>query len=64
MLRGEKVILRPIIKTDISLFLKWFNNPELLQYISLYLPMTEIEEEEWSQLPPPEGGGLISNGQG
>jgi RimJ/RimL family protein N-acetyltransferase len=47
MLKGEKIILRPIIKTDISLFLKWFNNPELLQYISLYLPMTEIEEEEW-----------------
>lgn len=47
MLKGEKIILRPITKTDISLFLKWFNNPELLQYISLYLPMTETEEEEW-----------------
>lgn len=47
MLKGEKVLLRPIKKADISLFLKWFNDPEVTQYLTLYLPMTEMAEEKW-----------------
>jgi RimJ/RimL family protein N-acetyltransferase len=47
MLKGEKVVLRPNRRTDISLFLKWFNDPEVTQYLALYLPMTEIAEEKW-----------------
>jgi RimJ/RimL family protein N-acetyltransferase len=47
MLNGKKVLLRPIKRTDISLFLKWFNDPEVTQYLALYLPMTEMAEEKW-----------------
>lgn len=47
MLKGKKVLLRPIRKSDISLFLKWFNDPEVTQYLGVYLPFTEIEEERW-----------------
>ena len=32
---------------DIEYFLKWFNDPEVIQYLSMYLPMTEMAEEQW-----------------
>jgi len=47
MLRGERVLLRPVKRSDISYFLKWFNDPEILQYVGLYLPMTEMSEEKF-----------------
>jgi RimJ/RimL family protein N-acetyltransferase len=47
MLRGEKVLLRPPKRSDITNFLKWFNDPEVVHYLSMYLPMTEMAEEKW-----------------
>ena len=47
MLKGSSVLLRPIKRSDISYFLKWFNDPELVQYIGMYLPMTEMAEEKY-----------------
>jgi RimJ/RimL family protein N-acetyltransferase len=47
MLKGKNVLLRPVRRTDISYFLKWFNDPEVIQYLTMYLPMTEMGEEKW-----------------
>lgn len=47
MLKGEKVILRPVRRSDIQYFLKWFNDPEVIQYLGLYLPMTEMSEDKY-----------------
>ena len=47
MLKGKSVILRPVKRSDISYFLKWFNDPEVIQYIGMYLPMTEMAEEKY-----------------
>lgn len=47
MLKGDKVILRPVKRSDISHFLRWFNDPELIKYLNMYLPMTEMAEEKW-----------------
>lgn len=47
MLNGKKVILRPVKRSDLKLFLKWFNDQEVSQYLSIYLPMTEMGEEKW-----------------
>jgi RimJ/RimL family protein N-acetyltransferase len=47
MLKGKKVLLRPVKRSDLEFFLKWLNDPEVIQYISLYLPMTEMAEEKW-----------------
>jgi len=47
MLRGKLVVLRPIQRSDIKYFLKWFNDPEVTQYLSMYLPMTEMAEEKY-----------------
>jgi RimJ/RimL family protein N-acetyltransferase len=47
MLIGNKVILRPYRRLDIPLFLKWLNDPEVVQYLSLYLPLNEWAEEKY-----------------
>ncbi len=47
MLRGKNVLLRPVRRTDLANFLKWFNDPEVTQYLSMYLPMTEMGEEKY-----------------
>ena len=47
MLDGNNVRLRPVKRSDISYFLKWFNDPEVTQYLSMYLPMTEMAEEKY-----------------
>jgi RimJ/RimL family protein N-acetyltransferase len=47
VLKGKSVLLRPVNRSDISYFLKWFNDPEVIQYLRLYLPMTEMAEERY-----------------
>ncbi len=47
MLKGEKVLLRPVRRSDLESFLKWFNDPEVTQYLAIYTPMTEMAEEKW-----------------
>jgi RimJ/RimL family protein N-acetyltransferase len=47
MLKGNKVTLRPVKRSDITHFLKWFNDPEIIQYLGAYLPMTEMAEEKF-----------------
>jgi len=49
MLKGKKVVLRPIRKSDMKYFLKWFNDTEVIKNLVLYLPMTEVAEEKWIQ---------------
>ncbi len=47
MLKGEKVILRPINKTDLPIFLKWYNDEEVIEFLSMYTPITDMMEEKW-----------------
>ena len=47
MLKGKKVTLRPVRRSDLKLFLEWFNDQDVIQYLSAYLPMTEMGEEKW-----------------
>jgi RimJ/RimL family protein N-acetyltransferase len=47
MLKGNGILLRPMRRSDISYFLKWFNDPEVIQYLTMYLPMTEMAEEKY-----------------
>ena len=46
MLKGEKVLLRPR-RTDKDSFLKWFNDLEATQYLTIALPMMESEKKKW-----------------
>ena len=43
----KRVYLRPLLKEDIPLLLKWINDPDVYQYLMSCLPVMEAEEEEW-----------------
>jgi len=46
-LENEKVLLRPVARKDAPLFVKWLNDPEIIQNLLIFLPLTEIAEEKW-----------------
>ena len=47
MLEGKRIRLAPLERKHIDHFLKWFNDPEITQYLTIYKPMTRDWEEEW-----------------
>ena len=47
MLKGKLVELRPVQRADISYFLQWFNDPDVTQYLLMYMPMTEMTEQKF-----------------
>ncbi len=47
MIHGERTRLRAIEREDIPRFLKWLNDPSVTRYLTLYLPFSQAEEEEW-----------------
>jgi len=47
MLFGEKVRLRAIERDDIPRFVKWLNDPEVKQYLTMFWPLSHAEEERW-----------------
>jgi len=47
MLKGERVKLAPLKREYIEKFLEWLNDPEIIQYLIRYRPLTRDMEEEW-----------------
>ena len=47
MQKGKRIKLMPLEKKHIDLFLKWFNDPEITQYLERYKPITRDSEEDW-----------------
>jgi diamine N-acetyltransferase len=47
MIIGEHIRLRSIDQRDLSLFTSWLNDPEVRQYLDLYLPLSMEEEVKW-----------------
>ena len=47
MLYGKRVRLRGIEREDIPTFVRWFNDPEVRQYLLMYEPMSKAKEERW-----------------
>lgn len=47
MIYGTKVRLRAIERDDIPRFVKWFNDPEVRQHLSMYRPLSLAQEEKW-----------------
>lgn len=47
MLKGSKVTLRPVIKSDAEYMTKWMSDAEVTRYITPYLPITEMAEEKY-----------------
>ncbi|MFA6135865.1 MAG: GNAT family protein [Candidatus Paceibacterota bacterium] len=45
---GKKVILRPPnVETDVELFYRWINDPEVRCFLAVVLPVTIMEERKW-----------------
>ncbi len=63
MIPGKRVRLRPIERSDLPRFVKWFADPEVRDGLSMYLPIGEAEEERWFEdylsRPPAERGWAI-----
>lgn len=47
MIKGKRIKFAPLDRKHIDLFLKWFNDPEITQYLIMYKPITRNWEEEW-----------------
>lgn len=47
MIYGERIRLRALERTDLPHFVRWFNDPEVRQGLSRYLPLSMAEEEIW-----------------
>jgi len=47
MVYGERVRLRAAEHDDVKKFCVWVNDPDVTRYLSLYLPMSSVDEENW-----------------
>ena len=53
MIRGEKVVLRPVDLADVDRLTAWINDPEVTEYLSFWLPLSRTAEEEWVRTEQP-----------
>ncbi len=58
MIYGKRVRLRALEKADVAKFYDWVNDPEVTAGLTLFLPMSTLDEEKWfervMQRPPEE----------
>ena len=47
IIRGERVYLRGSERSDIPMFIRWFNDAETVSFLSMRAPMSQATEEQW-----------------
>ena len=47
IIRGEHVWLRPAERSDVPVFVRWFNDAEMTRYLAARGPMSLAAEERW-----------------
>ncbi|BAJ63298.1 GNAT family N-acetyltransferase [Anaerolinea thermophila] len=47
MLFSQRLRLRPIQRSDLPFFVEWLNDPEVRQFITVTVPLSLEEEEQW-----------------
>ena len=47
MIYGKRVRLRGVERSDLPQFQQWLNDPEVTDGLSIYLPLSTIDEEHW-----------------
>jgi RimJ/RimL family protein N-acetyltransferase len=47
MIRGERTLLRAVERSDLPDYVRWLNDPKLLEYFGNYRPLSATEEERW-----------------
>jgi len=56
---GKKVRLRAIERSDVPTFVRWLNDPEVTQYLAMYMPMSQAREERWFEAQLEDRDGFI-----
>jgi RimJ/RimL family protein N-acetyltransferase len=58
MIYGQRIRLRAVEHSDLTRFVEWLNDPEVTAGLTLYLPLSMGDEEQWyqgmRQRPPAE----------
>jgi RimJ/RimL family protein N-acetyltransferase len=44
---GERIRLRAVERDDLPRFVEWFQDPEVRTGVSLFMPLSLVEEEQW-----------------
>jgi RimJ/RimL family protein N-acetyltransferase len=44
---SERIRLRAVEREDVKKFCAWVNDPEVTHHLTLYLPMSVVDEENW-----------------
>jgi RimJ/RimL family protein N-acetyltransferase len=47
LIYGERIRLRHAERADLPRFVEWLNDPEVRRGLSLFLPLSQVEEEQW-----------------
>ncbi len=47
MIYGDRIRLRGVERTDLPVFITWLNDPEVIEGLALYRPLSMAEEEQW-----------------
>lgn len=47
IIRGDQVFLRPSERDDLPLFVRWFNDAEVLRNLAMRAPMSDASEAAW-----------------
>ena len=55
-LRGEHIYLRPAERSDIDLFVRWFDDSETTRYLAARAPFSHAMEERWFESMVEEQG--------
>jgi RimJ/RimL family protein N-acetyltransferase len=46
-MKGPRVEMRPVLKSDVPLLTKWINDPDVRMFLKSYLPMSDDDEVTW-----------------
>jgi RimJ/RimL family protein N-acetyltransferase len=47
MIKGERVILRAIERQDLPTYVRWLNDPQVLEHFGNLVPFSIAQEEQW-----------------
>lgn len=62
MISGKRIRLRALERSDLPFFVDWFNDPDVVEGLSIYLPISNYGEERWFETTmknPPEEQPLV-----
>ena len=47
---GKRIRLRGVEPSDLEKFIEWVNDPEVTDGLTLFLPMSSVDEEKWFEI--------------